>query len=288
MPEALAAHATAGEALSPEAFRQICDLMYKCFGIHISPAKKHLVISRLADTLRRKHLESYEDYVRQVLADPSGHELSSMVDALTTNYTTFFREPEHFRFLAKTVIPGLKDRASVRFWSAGCATGEEPFSLACCALEALGAVRPHIEIFATDISTKALSSAERGVYPTERFSDLPLGWKRRFLLRGEGKWEGWCRFKPEVYSTVRFGYLNLNEPFSGIGVFSAIFCRNVMIYFDQDARRRLIPRLIERLEPGGYLFPGHAESLSGVDHDLQLVEPAVYRKITGKDEKCRT
>jgi chemotaxis protein methyltransferase CheR len=264
--------------LSADDFAKICALMYDRFGIQIGPAKKHLVAARLADTLRRKSMRSYKEFLHHVASDSTGRELSVMVDALTTNFTSFFREREHFQFLSKHVLPGLRDRAKIRFWSAGCATGEEPYSIACTLLEAFGPAHPPIEILATDISRRALAEARRGVYPAERFSDQPLAWRKRFLLRGDGKWQGWCRFKPDVHRMVRFDYLNLNDAFPQAGTFNVIFCRNVMIYFDQPARQRLIVRLAEKLESGGYFFPGHAESLSGVEHNLQLVEPAIYRK----------
>ena len=265
-------------ALSAEAFGRISKLMYDRFGIHLGPAKRHLVVSRLADLLRQRGLRTFEDYYRYVVSDPSGQELSAMADALTTNFTSFFREREHFDFLVRFVLPTLKERPKIRLWSAGCASGEEPYTLACTLLDTLGAKHPTIEILATDISTRALSTAQRGVYPEDRVGDFPMPWRRRFLLRGDGKWAGWFRFKPEVHSVIRFSYLNLNDGFSNVGMFNAIFCRNVMIYFDQAARQRLIDRLLHQLEPGGFLFSGHAESLSGVEHSLQLVEPAVYRK----------
>ncbi|HWZ29901.1 MAG TPA: protein-glutamate O-methyltransferase CheR [Bryobacteraceae bacterium] len=279
MPEALQDVARASSlSLPSDVYRRICDLMYQRFGIQLGPAKKHLVVARLADLLRRKGVRSFDEYYQHVVSDVSGQELSAMVDALTTNFTSFFREPEHFEYLAKQVLPGLNRRPKIRVWSAGCATGEEPHSLACCLLEAAGAIRPNIEILATDISTRALAAAQRGVYPADHFAELSGTWQKRFLLRGEGKWQGWYRFKPEVHELIRFGYLNLNEPFSNVGVFNVIFCRNVMIYFDQAARQRLVGRLLQQLEPGGYLFPGHAESLSGVEQSLQLVQPAIYRK----------
>jgi chemotaxis protein methyltransferase CheR len=279
MPEALQDVARASSlSLPSDVYRRICDLMYQRFGIQLGPAKKHLVIARLADLLRRKGVRSFDEYYQHVVSDSTGQELSAMVDALTTNFTSFFREPEHFEYLAKQVLPGLNRRPKIRVWSAGCATGEEPHSLACCLLEAAGAIRPSIEILATDISTRALAAAQRGVYPADHFAELSGAWQKRFLLRGEGKWHGWYRFKPEVHQLIRFGYLNLNEPFSNVGVFNVIFCRNVMIYFDQAARQRLVGRLLQQLEPGGYLFPGHAESLSGVEQSLQLVQPAIYRK----------
>jgi len=275
---------TAGEVLLwdvpiPHAvFNQIRGLMYQRFGIALGPNKKDLVAARLTQRLRLYHLRSYEDYFELVLHDRSGLELASMVDALTTNFTSFFREPEHFEFLDQTVLPQIRDQTSISVWSAGCATGEEPYSIACWLLEKLGPPRGELYILATDISTRALETAQRGAFPEARFSRLTEAWRRRFLLRGSGKWAGWYRFKPEVQRLVRFQYFNLNESLTAAGVFDVVLCRNVMIYFDQAARDRLLSKVAHQVKVGGYFLPGHAESMPPIIPGLRRVVPAVYQR----------
>jgi chemotaxis protein methyltransferase CheR len=264
--------------LSTEVFKQIQTLMYQRFGIALGDHKRDLVVSRLADRLRQRGLSSYEDYLRLVERDESGDELSAMVDSLTTNHTSLYREPEHFQYLEQAVMPQLKNHSSISIWSAGCATGEEPYSIACWLMEKMGQLGPETAILATDISGRALRAARQGAYAQDRFSRLTEAWRRRFLLRGEGRWQGWYRFKPEVQKLVRFKYLNLNDPFTDIGHFDIIFCRNVMIYFDQPTRERLLAKLAKQLGPGGYFLPGHAESLSPELFGMKRVHTAVYRK----------
>ena len=202
-----------------------------------------------------------------------------MIDALATNHTSFMRETAHFDFLRQDVLPTLRDRPKAQFWSAACSTGEEPYTLAFTLGDQWGAEAwRKIHILATDISTKALAAAKSAVYPAERFSSVPPGWLRQFLLRGEGRWKGWYRVKPEIRSQLEFARLNLVESFSQHDLFPVIFCRNVMIYFDKPTQEGVVNRLAACLEPGGYLFIGHAESLTGIRHGLTYVRPAVYRK----------
>jgi chemotaxis protein methyltransferase CheR len=259
-------------------FKQIQALMYQRFGIALADRKKDLVVSRLADRLRQRKLRSYEQYMQVVLRDESGQELSAMVDALTTNFTSLYREPEHFAYLEQAVLPQFRNQSSISIWSAGCASGEEPYSIACWLMEKLETPRPETLILATDISGRALKAAQQGAYAEHTFRGLGTAWRRRFLLRGDGRWKGWYRFKPVVRQQVRFKYLNLNESLSSAGVFDIIFCRNVMIYFDQPTRDGLLARLAQQLRPGGHFLPGHAESLSPELHGMKRVHTAVYRK----------
>jgi chemotaxis protein methyltransferase CheR len=270
------------ESLSPAVFEQIRSLMYTRFGIALGEGKRDLVVSRLADRLRKWGMASYEDYVRFVMREPGGRELSAMVDALTTNFTSLFREPEHFEYLEGATLKVLRTQKSIAIWSAGCATGEEPYTIACWLLDKLGTLRPQVQILATDISGRALETAKRAVYPDDTFQALPETWRSRFLLRGEGRNRGLFRFKPEVRNLVRFAYLNLNEPLHNVGLFDVIFCRNVMIYFDQAARDRLLERLSAQLKAGGHFLPGHAESLAPELHGMRRVHPAVYQKTGGR------
>jgi chemotaxis protein methyltransferase CheR len=222
-------------------------------------------------------MNSFREYYRHVLDDASGEALIGLIDALTTNHTSFLREPAHFDFLRETIVPALGRNKRIEIWSAACSSGEEPYSIACTLLDA-GVDPSQVRILATDISTKVLKAAQQGVYPAERFQGIPNEWNRKYLQRGTGRWEGWLRMRPEVRSVVEFRRVNLIEPVERVGSFSVIFCRNVMIYFDKATQERVIGGLAERLEQGGWLLVGHAESLAGVNHELRYVKPAVYQK----------
>ncbi len=214
--------------------------------------------------------------------DRTGEELERLINALTTNHTSFLREPQHFALLREAVLPPLAARGAVRIWSAGCSTGEEPYTILFTAAEALPPERlARLELLATDISTRVLEQARSGIYPQERLQGLPPGWAQRFFQKGEGRWEGMVRVKPEWRARIEFRRLNLMEDFSHLPRFHVIFCRNVMIYFDKPTQERLVQRFAERLEPGGWFLIGHSEGLMGIRHELEYVRPAVYRKPAG-------
>jgi chemotaxis protein methyltransferase CheR len=270
------------ENLSPCEFRKISELAFQTSGIELGHGKQQLVQARLGKKIRQGNFGSFEAYYRHVKADQTGQELTALLDALTTNFTSFLREASHFEFLRKTILPALDAAAragSIRIWSAACSTGEEPFTIAFSLLEELGmAAADRIKILASDLSTRVLETAVQAAYPSDRFSKCPPDWLRKYLLRGSGRWEGWYRVKPEVRQLIEFRRLNLMETFRPERLFHVIFCRNVMIYFDKDTQARLVNRLAACLEPGGYLFIGHSESLNGLDHPYAYVKPAVYRK----------
>ena len=261
-------------------FEQIRGLVRRHLGIELRPGKEQFVAARLLKVLRAKGFDSFHQYCRYVSGDKSGRALSSMADALTTNHTSLFREPAHFNFLRRWFATELRRNRIARIWSAGCATGEEPYSIACCAIDELGAevAGRYVNILATDISTRALQTAARGVYPAARFGELSADWLSRHLLRGTGRWAGCYQFRPEIRTLIRFGQVNLVRALPNLGSFSIIFCRNVLIYFDRPTQERAINDLANRLEPGGLLFIGHSEGLSGFDHPLAYVCPAVYQK----------
>jgi chemotaxis protein methyltransferase CheR len=262
-------------------FAKIRDLAYNTFGLDLRAGKETLVSTRLGKQIRQSGCRSFDEYYEQVVADSTGESLVNLIDALTTNHTSFFREPEHFDFLRRTFLPEWKTRGNIDIWSAACSSGEEPYSIAICMLEELGPAAPgKVRILATDISTRVLAKGKQGIYPAERFEGLPAMQLRGYWLRGEGQWAGCYRAKKELRALVEFRRLNLLEPVSQIGRFALIFCRNVMIYFDKPTQQRVVERLTGCLEPGGYLLTGHAESLTGIDHGLKYVQPAVYRKET--------
>ena len=265
------------DAISPAEFQQISDLAYRTCGIDLSRGKQHLVQARLSKQIRRGKFASFKEYYRHVIADPTGDELTALLDALTTNFTSFLREPAHFEFLRKSVLPSLE--GPIRIWSAGCSTGEEPFTIAFSLIEELGpAAFWRCRILAADISTHALGAARRAVYPADRFTDFPVDCLPRYLLRGTQTWDGWFRVKPSIRAMIEFRRLNLIEPFQHPRPFQVIFCRNVMIYFNKATQADLVNRLAPSLAPGGYLFIGHSESLTGLSHPYQYIQPAVYRK----------
>jgi len=265
--------------LQPHEFEAIRRLAYDKFGLDLRKGKEELVAARLGKRMREGGFESFEEYYRHVVGDTSGDALVGMIDALATNHTSFLREATHFQFLKKEVLPGLRERPRIEMWSAACSTGEEAYTLAFTLHDQWGAdTFRKVRILATDISTKALAAAQNAVYLAERFSAVPPAWLRQYLLRGEGRWTGWYRVKPEVRSQIEYARLNLVEPFSQRSLFPVIFCRNVMIYFDKPTQEGVVNRLAACLEPGGYLFIGHAESLTGLKHELTYVRPAIYRK----------
>jgi chemotaxis protein methyltransferase CheR len=269
-----------GEKLQPREFNLIRRMVYERFGIDLE-GKEVLVAARLGKKMREQGLSSFKQYYEHVQKDITGDALTTMVDALTTNHTSFFRETQHFDYLRKVILPELQPTSQIRIWSAACSTGEEPYSIAFTLIEELGqSAWSKAHILATDISTRVLVTAQRGLYPASRFQQVPVDRMRRHLLKGSGASTGDYMVKKETRALVEFQRLNLMEDFSSVGLFSVIFCRNVMIYFDRETQQSLVNRLVAQLEPGGYLLIGHAESLNGVEHPLKYLCPATYRRMT--------
>lgn len=266
--------------LKPSEFRQISQLVYDRFGLDLKKGKETLVAARLGQRLRKEGFQSFDDYYRHVIGDKTGEALIQLIDSLTTNHTSFLRERAHFEFLSRAVNEEFRDLATIEIWSAACSSGEEPYTIAMCMSDALD--RPghqrRVRILATDISTRVLNMAKRGVYPEERFRDVPPAWRKSYLLRGAGECKGLFKLQPKLAALVSFERLNLIEPFPHKQPFQVIFCRNVMMYFDKETQQDIVQRLSKCLAPGGYLFVGHSESLTGVEHDLKYVQPATYRK----------
>ncbi len=262
-------------------FRYISRLAYRYCGLDIRSGKEGLVQSRLAKLMRGLEIDSFKEYCRYLADDPEGHALSAMVDCLTTNHTGFFREEQHFRFLASTIVPAIEQRSQIDIWSAACSTGEEPYSLAFALLEYFGTRgkrAPVVRILATDISNRALAIARRAVYAAEKLEDVPQAIVQKYMLRGAGGSQGLLRVKPEVREMVEFRRLNLMEPFDAVGEYPLILCRNAMIYFNAGTQEELIGRFHARLQPGGYFFAGHSESLNRLKQPLHYICPATYRR----------
>jgi chemotaxis protein methyltransferase CheR len=267
----------ASEIISPRELEQITDLAYKSCGIDLKNGKQELVQARLGKKIREGQFKSFKDYYEHVVADKTGESLVALLDALTTNFTSFLREATHFDFLRKTILPGVK--GPVRIWSSACSTGEEPYTIAFSLLEELGlSAASRIDILASDISSRALAAAERGAYAEERFKDFPADWLRKYFLRGSGRWDGWYRVKPLFSSLIEFRRFNLMDTPSPAQPFHVIFCRNVMIYFNKETQEQLVNRFASCLVPGGYLLIGHSESLTGLKHPYDYIKPAVYRR----------
>lgn len=269
----------AGSTLRPlqkEEFQRFKELLYGGFGIDLRHGKAELVSARLGKKIRELGFRTYSQYFDYVTAHRESTALRDMVDLLTTNHTAFFREPDHFKLFRKLLSQQKLARQQMKVWCAASSTGEEPYSIAMTALEEMGPNR--IAITATDLSTRVLKAAEAGVYAADRVNGIPSDLLPKYFLRGEGKSAGFFRVKPSIANHVKFHRLNLVESYTHPADFSMIWCRNVMIYFDKPTQERVVQRLCEWLEPGGYLFIGHSEALNGVSHSLKYIQPAVYRK----------
>lgn len=256
-------------------FEQIRQLAHRTFGLDLKPGKEELVSARLRKLVCKGGFHRFEDYYRSVVHDRSGEGLRALIDALATNHTSFMREPDHFRFLREHVIPAMAPRESLDVWSAACSTGEEVWTLAMVLNEAFPGRR--IRITASDISGKALIRAQSGIYPPDRCRGLPAAWLSRYFS-AEGRPAVNYRVIAELRAQALFRRLNLLDSYAWERPFPVIFCRNVMIYFDSATQQRVVEGLTRSLEPGGYLFVGHAESLTRISHSLEFVRPAVYRK----------
>jgi chemotaxis protein methyltransferase CheR len=266
-------------SLDPDHFLRISDLLHRQCGISLLDGKQALVKARLVRRLLHLGLHSFDEYLRYLEADRSGDELRMMVDVLTTNKTSFFREPQHFAFLRGELIPReWRERPNLRIWSAGCSTGEEPYSLAITLREELPDIdRRDARILATDISHRVMHRARDARYDLDALADVPPPILRRHFHRVQGD-DGLYQVVEPTRAMVKLARLNLLAPWPMRGPFDAIFCRNVMIYFDQATREQLVERFWKLLRPGGHLFLGAAESLSGVQHSFAYVQPAIFRR----------
>ena len=273
------------EVLSVRDFDRIRKLAFDYCGLDIEPGKEELVASRLGKIMRGLGITSYGQYFDTVVADKSSQTLVTMIDSLTTNHTSFFREQQHFDFLADTVLPALAGRSHIDIWSAASSSGEEPYSVAIACKEFFAGRGPSLAILATDISTRILAAAESATYEAQRLTGVPSALQHKYFLRSKAAESALFRVKPEIRSCIRFQRINLIEPFSAITTFfPLILCRNVMIYFNAETQADLVRRFYQQMEPGGYLFIGHSESLNRIRHDFEYIAPAIYRKpgVLGK------
>ena len=262
-------------------FERISSMIYNLCGINLHIGKKELVQARLNKRLRQLGMDTYKEYLSHVDKDKSGDELTTMVDMLTTNLTYFFREPDHFDYLRDEVLKKFKSGqpARRRFWSAGCSSGEEAYTLAMTIREnAHDADLIDIKILATDISTRVLAAAAAGVFQEERFKDSSSPMINKYFSRMSLNGNVSYKARPELARLIHFRKLNLMEPWPMPGLFDVIMCRNVMIYFDKQTQSGLVKRFYEKLKPGGVFITGHSESLTGIDHSFRFIKPSIYIK----------
>lgn len=273
--------------LSGKDFSRLSSFIYEHCGIKMPPAKKTMLEARLQKRLRALSLPSFTDYCEYLFSEEGlRNELVLMVDLVTTNKTDFFREPDHFSYLVNTVLPEWNKKTGGRrplnVWSAGCSTGEEPYTLAM-VLSEVAAVQDGFsyQIRATDISTRVLEKAKRAVYEEDRIEPVPMQLRRKYLLRSKDRMNPLVRVVPELRAMVRFSRLNfMDSDFGFRDQLDIIFCRNVIIYFDRKTQERLLNKFHGHLRTGGWIFMGHSETLNGLDVPLVQVHPTVYRKLS--------
>ncbi len=263
--------------LSDREFQQFRSFIHEAAGISLSEAKKALVGGRLAKRLQKCGVQSYGEYYALIRDGGHPEELQTAVDLLTTNETYFFREPQHFDFLAKEIVPAPRGGRPLRAWSAASSSGEEVYSIAMVLADKLGIGGPW-EVLGSDISLRVLQKARTGHYPEERARLMPPGYLKKYCLKGTGAHEGTLLVDRALREKVELFQANLNEPLPNIGKFDVIFLRNVMIYFDIETKRSVLRRLVPALRPGGWFFVSHSENLHGITDALQQVQPAIFRK----------
>ncbi|RKP56587.1 CheR family methyltransferase [Pararobbsia silviterrae] len=264
--------------LTDKEFSRFREFIHNSAGIHLSPSKKNLICSRLAKRLNHFGYANYTQYLDLIGGRDGGGEVQIAIDLLTTNETFFFRESKHFeqlRLLAGAVRASARSEP-VRVWSAACSSGEEPYSIAMVLAETLGE-KPW-EVVGTDISTRVLARARRGHYPVERAQHVPAAFLERYCLKGIGQYDGTLLVSKPLRQRVRFVHANLNVPLPDLGQFDCVFLRNVMIYFNNDTKRSVVARVLERLRPGGLFCIGHSETLNEINTDVVQVMPSIYRK----------
>lgn len=264
-------------------FEKISRFVYDLCGIHLHEGKKELVKARLGKRLREGQYKSFSEYYHYVTTPQGADELITMIDSLSTNLTSFFREAEHFRKLQE-IVQELIEKAGrgripkLKIWSAGCSTGEEPYSLAMTLREKFPSSQIDVKIIASDISTRVLDTAVKGIYPEERVRKVSPNFQKKYFQIGQGNWDGYYRIKNEIKEIIDFTRFNLMDAVHFSDPFDIIFCRNVMIYFDKTTQGNIVNKFYGCLKEGGYLFVGRSESLTGLNHQYKYVEPSVYRK----------
>lgn len=272
--------------LSDKEMELFRELIYEECGIELKDAKRSMMSSRLYKRVRLLGLESFQDYYHHLQnAKDDIDEIVSLINVITTNKTDFFREPAHFEILRTKILPELvsspefKKSGTINCWSAGCSSGQEPYTLAMVLDDFFSNRDGKFSIIATDISTKVLLEARNAVYTREVVTPIPGMYKNKYLMTGQGKYQGMYRIRPELRNKIKFGRLNfMDDDYNIDTTMDLVFCRNVIIYFDWQTKIDVITKLYNQLRPGGYLFVGHSETLNGVNLPLEKVIPTVFRK----------
>jgi chemotaxis protein methyltransferase CheR len=282
-------HAGGGDRvddLTDDLFKKICKYVYEKARINLGKNKMELVRARFGKVIRQRQMKGFHEYYQWMVSDESGEALREVMNAISTNLTSFFRENDHFVFMTKTLIPQVAEgrrsggKISLRGWSAGCSTGEEVYTMAMTISEAA----PHLEewdvkLLATDLDTEVVAHGQRGVYGGDRISGISQTLVKKYLDPvTDDKGKPAYRMKERLRRMVTFRHLNLFSDWPFRNKFNYIFCRNVMIYFDRPTQEALINKYHDVLTPGGYLFIGHSESLSGVNHRFEYVKPTIYMR----------
>jgi chemotaxis protein methyltransferase CheR len=269
--------------LTDAQFQKFSELIFRQAGIHLKPEKKELLNTRIGKRLRACGIDSFRTYYDLVINDRTGTELVHLIDCVSTNFTSFFREHSHFDFLRSTILPQFaaehRGRQEMALWSAACSSGEEPYTLAM-VLEEFQRQEPafRYRIMATDISTRVLAQAERGIYAQDRVEKVPAELLRRYFQKGNGQSAGYVKVKEQLIRRISFRRFNLMDEFPWREELHVIFCRNVMIYFNRPTQEELVNKFHRCLAPGGYLFIGHSESLASLRHEFKQVASTAYRK----------
>jgi chemotaxis protein methyltransferase CheR len=274
--------------MSDADFRRLSEFIESELGIRMPDTKRVMLESRLQKRLRKFGFNSYKAYVDYIFSDEGREsELINMIDAVTTNKTDFFREAEHFDYLMDKILPAAeaKDGAGIvrpfALWSAGCSTGEEPYTIAM-VLEERRTVDPRFSyrIFASDLSTKVLDKAKEAVYEDQKVEVVPMSFKKKYMLRSKAKDQGLVRMKPEIRAHIAFARINfMDDRYPVNESFDVIFCRNVIIYFERAIQEAILKKLCTHLRAGGWLILGHSETLTGMNMPLRGVAPTVYMKL---------
>lgn len=265
--------------LEDKEFNYITSYIKTHYGVNLEK-KRHLIEGRLSNHIASLGFSNYMEYFESAIRDKKGQEMTSLISKLTTNHTYFLREKSHFDFYLEQVLPwvdkhlGCKD---LRVWSAGCSSGQEPYTLAILAAEYLGSDRSGWDttLLASDISDKVLDTAKKGIYAGDELAHMPALWKSKYFVRIDDQH---YQVADAIRKNVAYRYFNLLSPFSFRRPFHAIYCRNVMIYFDAPTKNEVVNKFYNALLPGGYFFIGHSESLSSCRHQFKYVLPSVYRK----------
>lgn len=264
-------------------FSRVRKLIYQHAGISLSEAKSDMVYSRIGRRLRTVGYDSFKGYLDNLESENNPDEWEAFTNALTTNLTSFFREEHHFPILAEHLV---KLKTPIRIWCSAASTGEEPYTIAMTACEAFGTMKPPVEIIATDIDTNVIATASRGVYPYERVSKLSDERRKNFFQKGTGAQEGSVRVRNELRSLITFSQINLlDEQWALKEPFDAIFCRNVMIYFDKPTQSKILSHFVPLMKPHALLFAGHSENFLYVSNAFHLRGKTVYELGDGKNTK---